>query len=159
MILLRISGAVLLTLSGMVAAYVVNSAESASLSQTEGIIAFIRLCRVRIDCFSLPIGEILRGCGKKELSVCGYTGSIPPRDLSALVFGCRISDAAAHKLFSDFASEFGRGYRDEQLKACDYYLSMLEDHRQKLADSLPAKRKRNGAICVCASVALAILLL
>ena len=159
MILFRIAGAVLLTLSGAIAAYVVNSVESASLSQTEGIIAFIRLCRVKIDCFSLPIGEILRGCGKKELSACGYTESFVPSDLEQLVAGCHISDAAARKLFSDFASEFGRGYRNEQLKACDYYLSMLEDHRKKLASSLPSKRKRNGAICVCASLALAILLL
>lgn len=159
MILLRIAGAVLLVLSGAVAAYVINASDSASLSQTEGFISFIRLCRVQIDCFSLPMGEILRGCKKKVLSDCGYQRSEPPSDISGFVSGCRVSDPKAYKLFSDFSSEFGRGYRNEQLKACDYYISMLEEHRKKLDVSLPVKRKRNSALCVCASLALAILLL
>ena len=156
MILLRLAGAALLALSGAVAARVINSADMSSLRQTEGFISFIRICRVQIDCFSLPISEILQGCGKSELFACGYEKEGAPSDMSEFVCGCRVSDVDACELFFSFASEFGRGYRAEQLKACDYYISMLEERRKKLSAILPLKRKRNATLCICASLALAI---
>ena len=159
MILLRLAGAALLAVSGAVAASVINSADASALSQTEGFISFIRICRVQIDCFSLPISEILNGCGERELFECGYEKAEMPVDISDFVLNCRVSDPEAYSLFSTFISEFGRGYRDEQLKACDYYIAMLEERRKKLSSALPAKRKRNATLCVCASLALAILLL
>ena len=159
MIVLRLAGAILLAFSGAFAARSINASVSMALSQTEGIIAFIRFARVKIDCFSLPIGEIIALCGKKELSKCGYEKKTPPKNLSEIVGALRVSDREAYKIFCAFASEFGRGYRQDQLKACDYYLALLEEHRKSLLISLPSKKKRNGVLCVCASLALAILLL
>ena len=159
MIALRLAGAVLLTLSGAFGARMINASVSMSLAQTEGIISFIRFARVKIECFSLPVGEIIALCGEKALSKCGYEKKTPPKSLSELVGSLRVSDREAYKIFCDFASEFGRGYRQDQIKACDYYLALLEEHRKALLVSLPLKKKRNGALCVCASLALAILLL
>ncbi len=159
MIALRLAGAVLLTFSGAFAARSINASISMSLAQTEGIISFIRFARVKIDCFSLPIGEIITLYGEKELLKCGYEKRISPKSLSELVGSLRVCDREAYKIFCAFASEFGRGYRQDQLKACDYYLALLEEHRKALLTSLPQKKKRNGALCVCASLALAILLL
>jgi hypothetical protein len=137
----------------------INASVSMALAQTEGIISFIRFAMVKIDCFSLPISDIIALCGEKELSKCGYEKKTPPKSLSELVGSLKVCDREAYKIFCAFASEFGRGYRQDQLKACDYYLALLEEHRKSLLISLPSKKKRNGALCVCASLALAILLL
>lgn len=159
MIALRLAGAVFLTVSGAMSAYLINAAASASLSQTEGFIAFVRFARVQVDCFSLPIGEILSSFEEKELLECGYDQKTKPKNLLEMSCSLRVYDSEAYKIFCTFASEFGRGYRTEQLRACDYYISLLEERRKTLLSSLPAKKKRNGAVCVCASLALAILLL
>ena len=45
MIVLRLAGAVLLTLSGAFAARMINASISMALAQTEGIISFIRFFR------------------------------------------------------------------------------------------------------------------
>ncbi|MBE6550039.1 MAG: hypothetical protein E7670_06385 [Ruminococcaceae bacterium] len=159
MIVLRIAGALLLTFSGAFTAHMINASASMALAQTEGLISFIRFTRVQIDCFSLPISEIIALCSHKELLRCGYEKSEVPTSLGAFVDSISVSDKEAYKVFCAFASEFGRGYRMEQLRACDYYLTLLEEHRKTLLSSLPSKKKRNGAVCVCASLALAILLL
>ena len=159
MIVLRIAGALLLTFSGAFAARLINAAASRSLLQTEGFISFIRFTKVQIDCFSLPIGDIIALFGKGELLRCGYEKREEPTNLSAFVEAINVSDKEAYKIFCAFASEFGRGYRAEQMRACDYYLSLLEEHRKTLVLSLPSKKKRNGTVCVCAALALATLLL
>lgn len=159
MILLRLAGALTLVFSGVIAAHRINSFVSASLEQTEGMISLVRFIRVQVDCFALPIGEILALCGEKELFACGYRGSGTPKNLSVLVGNLKVSDNIAYKHFCSFASEFGRGYREEQLSECDYYLALLEEHKRSLVAALPAKKKRNSALCVTASLALAVLLL
>lgn len=159
MIALRLAGALLLTISGAFTARMINASASMSLSQTEGFISFIRLTRAQVDCFSLPIGEILALCQKDIFLRCGYEKSGAPTSLGEFADSIRVSDKEAHKIFCAFASEFGRGYREEQLRGCDYYLALLEEHRKTLFASLPSKKKRNGTVCVCASLALAILLL
>ena len=159
MIVLRLAGALLLAFSGAFAARMINASASMSLSQTEGFISFIRFARVQIDCFSLPIGEIIAICGKEMLLRCGYEKKEVPTSFGAFVDSINVSDKDSYKIFCAFASEFGRGYRAEQLRACDYYLALLEEHRKALLSALPSKKKRNGTVCVCASLALAILLL
>ena len=159
MIALRLAGALALTVSGVLVARSINASLNAALVQTEGIVSLIRFLRVQIDCFSMPIGEILSMCSIDELFMCGYKGSVMPKNLSVIVGNMRVSDSVAHKHFCAFASEFGRGYREEQLRACDYYLNLLDEHRREIVASLPSKKKRNSALCVSASLALAVLLL
>lgn len=159
MIALRLAGAFLLTFSGAFAARYINACASMQLLQTEGFISLVRFIRAQVDCFSLPIGQILAFCDADTLWRCGYEKKSAPKSILELAQGIRISDKEACEIFCSFASEFGRGYRREQLRACDYYLALLEERRKTLLASLPLKKKRNGAVCVCASLTLAILLL
>ena len=113
---------------------------------------------MRIDCFSMPISEILSACDRRIYRDCGYFGDIPAC-ISDLANGCKIRDGEAYAVFFDFASEFGRGYREEQIRACDYYSALLEERRKILAHSLPQRKKRNSTLILSGALAAAVLLI
>lgn len=69
-----------------------------------------------------------------------------------------ISDSAVRGQFSRFCDDIGKGYREEQLALCDYYVAVLEDRRASIASQLPLRRKLNSALCVSGALALVILL-
>lgn len=156
---LKLAGALLLTLSGIMGARVLNSSASASLAQTEGLIAFIKWTRVQIDCFCHPISKILENASQELLLSCGFFGGERPKSLAEFTRRCSVKDKGSFEIFCAFSSEFGRGYRAEQLRACDYYTALLEERRQNMASKLPAQRKKNSSLCVCFALALAILLI
>ena len=156
----RVLGALALTLSGAMGARLINSRASDELAVTEGAISLVREIRVRVECFSMPIGEILAVCDARLLRGCGYESESRPRDLCELARGMSGGgDTYATKLIGELGAEFGRGYREEQLRACDHYLARLAEHRTGLSSTLAQKKKRNAALCLCSAIALAILLL
>ena len=155
----KIAGVLILACSGLGVSYELNRRASDALRQNEGMMALLRTVRGQIECFARPISEILGGCTEAELVACGYQKEELPTDLSELLVWCLPRDEATIAIVSRFAEEFGRGYREDEVRACDYALSLLEERRACLASELPAKKKRNVALCVCASLALALLLL
>ena len=152
-------GTLLLACSGVMAATELNRVASAALRQNEGMMALLRTVRGQIECFSLPIGTILGTCEKEVLFSCGYGRDGAPRDLDELLAYTKVWDARSVAIVSQFALEFGRGYREDEVRACDYALSLLEERRAALAAELPVRKKRNATLTICASLALALLLL
>ena len=127
------------------------------VTQTEAVISLVRFLRSEIECFSMPLPRALERCPDEILRACGYKGAKPPRSPSELLDG--ISDTVTKAQLSRLCDEIGKGYREEQLALCDYYLAVFEERRRKLADQLPAKRKMNCTLCVCSALALVIILL
>ncbi len=155
----KIVGALLLACSGIAVGAECNRTASAALRQNEAMMALLRIVRGQIECFSMPIGEILGSCEPELMEGCGYTETDTPRDLGQMLSHAAVFDAHTVSIVSQFASEFGRGYREDEVRACDYALSLLEERRAVLAAELPIRKKRNMTLCVCASLALALLLL
>ena len=155
----KAAGAALLVCSGIAVAAQMNRTAEAALRQNEGIMALLRAVRGQIECFSLPIGQILAACDRDLLLACGYTEEEKPRDLGEILSRMTVWDARTVSIFSQFAAEFGRGYREDEVRACDYALSLLEERRGVLAKDLPVKKKRNMTLSVCGALALALLLL
>ncbi len=159
MIAYKLMGVILLVGSGIGSAYWLNRSMSACLSQMEGFLGLLRHIRVKVECSSLPIASILATADGELLRQCGYEGEMPPTELGELLAGCRIQDGEAGRLLAGFAAEFGRGYREEQIRECDYYFSLLEQRRQELSLALPFKKRRNSALCISGALAAVILLL
>lgn len=155
----RLIGVILVIGSGIGYAYWLNRGMSACLVQIEGFLGLLRQIRVKVECFSLPIASILASADSELLRRCGYERGVPPANLGELVAYCRIRDGEAERLLVGFAAEFGRGYREEQLRECDYYFSLLEQRRQALSLALPLKKRRNSALCISGALAAVILLL
>ena len=86
-------------------------------------------------------------------------GTMPPRSFEALLTFCAIRDGETEQLIRSFAEEFGKSYREEQSRGCDYYFSLLDARREGLVSQLPAKKRINSALCVSGALALVILLI
>ena len=155
----RVAGAALLALSGGAGAYLMNRSASAALTQLEGWLTLLRYVKAQVDCFALPASAILAGCDPILLRACGYEGARLPKSFEELLRGCRVRDGGCLEILSRFAAEFGKSYREEQSRSCDYYLGLLSDRRAALSAALPGKKKRNSTLCISAALAAVILLI
>lgn len=157
--IIKLAGTLMLVCSGWSISHKCNVRATAALRQNEGYLSLLRTVRGQIECFARPIGEILASCENTDFYVCGYLGDESPKDLGTLLAGCQWYDVPTRSIVSRFAEEFGRGYREEEVKACDYALSLLDARRESLAAELPQIKRRNTALWVCGSLAIALLLL
>ena len=147
----------ILSFSGIAAAYTLNQTAKRGLSQTESFIALLRYLRSEIECFSMPLPRAMSRCPYELLEGCGCAREVS--DLREFLSVCSVYDARAVKLVSRFCDEAGRGYRDEQLALCDNYISRLDERRRSLASELPRRKKMNSALCVSGALAIVILLI
>ena len=155
----KLLGVAALVCSGMATSYELNRRASAALQQNEAMMALIRTVRGQIECFARPISEILSTCAESDLVACGYLYSDVPSDLSEFAGKCISYDEETMQIVLRFAEEFGRGYREDEVRGCDYVLTLLDERRACLAAEIPVKKKRNCVLAVCAALAMAIFLL
>ena len=148
----------MLALGGALAAYSANSALARSAERLVALVAFLRFVRSEVECFALPASDIIASCDKGLLARCGFEGEIPPRDMLSLVRMLTIEDTEARSLVLRFAEGFGQSYREEQIRECDYYISLLRQRAEQLSAAVPTKRRLNSTLCISAALALIILL-
>lgn len=156
---LRLLGAAILSLCGVLFAAHLNRNAERHLREAEAWIALLRFVKAQVECFSLPMGEILCRCDADILRNCGCFASVPPKSFSAMLEVSAFCDDECEKIARAFAEEFGRGYRDEATRGCDYYLAQLEAYKNALAKKLPAQKKMNATLSVCGALAVVLLLL
>ncbi len=154
----KIIGALILFLSGLWGARLLNARAEAVLRQSEAILSLLRVVKLRVDCYAEALPEILSSISPEILRDCGYRADGAPRDFDQLLIGCAVLDEESVSALREFASEFGRGYRDEQVRACSYTISRVEARRETLAVALPMEKKRNITLCLTLGLGAAILL-
>ncbi len=159
MLFYKIVGALVLVLSGVGGAYYMNQSANAALAQIEGWIAFLRYVRMQVECFSLPISDILKRCDPALLLACGYEDETTPKTPEELLSGVTIRDGASEGILRGFFDEFGKGYREEQVRSCDYHATLLGERREALAARLPERKKLHTTLCVAGALAVVVLLL
>ena len=158
MSIFKIVGALLLGLGGASCAYLSCQQASYALRQAEGWLSLVRFVRTQVDCFSLPLPQILQRIDPSCLRACGYRGEEVPRSLSALLSSCEICDREVGRIAERFAGDFGKGYREEQLRSCDLYCELLSERRDALAEQLPAKKRVSSTLWISGALATVILL-
>ncbi len=155
----RMLGALLLSLSGALMTYRLNRRAADKLRRAEALCELLSFIRAEVDCFSLPISEILKRADKQTLKDSGYQARCTPHTLWEVYRGIHWQDKQSEKLFHRFCTEFGRGFRDEQVSRCTYFLAQLEEHKRTLERELPSKKKLNSTLCMSGSLALLIFFL
>ncbi len=153
----KLVGALSVGISGIMAAKALRMGASARLSEVEGILELLRFIRSQIDCFAKPLPRILSEISTNTYARCGYFGDTAPTELSELFGSCDISDSQTREIFEGLCSELGRGYLREQLRCCDYYLSLLEQKKEALMSSLPSRMRAQGAVCIASALGLIII--
>lgn len=149
----------LLIVSGTVGAHRLNRAAAESLRQTEGFLQLLRYIRTQVECFALPVSQILARCDRDLLKKCGYIRSIAPKTLSELSNACEERDRVSAGFFRDFSETFGTGYREEQCQNCDSFIALLDTRRAELQERLPDRKKMNAALCLSGALAAVIVLI
>ena len=152
-------GAILVAACGLEGARRLNGSVESELVRLRACISLFRYVRSQIDLYALPIGEIFERCDREALLLCGWTAEEPPSTFGELFDCVRIGDKEAEKIIFEFCSDFGKNYREEQLKRCDGCISALERRGECLSGEVPNKKKLNLTLCLCASAALIILLI
>ena len=150
-------GIALLAACGILASALLVRFERARCLQAQGFVDLIRNIRLQIDCFGTPVAKILSSLDGGLYALLGAPRACP--DLQALLDGTiLLVDRDFCKLLRDFAISLGTGYREEELRYCDYYLAQLAPLAQKMQTELE-KRTRLALILPLALTAALILLL
>jgi hypothetical protein len=119
----------------------------------------LRYVRSQIDCFALPICDILGRADRALLSGCGWEKEEPPSSVEDMLGEASVEDEDALGILLEFCKDFGKSYLDEQIRRCDHYISLLDERRNSLAKDLPRKKKLNSTLCISGAVAMIILLI
>ncbi len=153
----KLIGALLMLVTGVVVARGQIAHEKKKLWVLEGWIGLLLYTRAQIDCYLMPLEEILENADKGLLRAAG-AGCVGGSQKELLDAALPYLEDESARLLTSLVRELGNGYREEQLRRCDYYLAALEKERERLAAALPARLKLCAAMSVCAAAFLAILL-
>lgn len=157
MLIFKIAGAVLLLASGIGVSIAAARYERCRLQVYDGLISLIFHIKGRIDCYAMPIEEIMRTMDKSILADCRCPGEIG--SIEGLLPHVRpYVMPQTLRVLRAFGQGLGTGFRDEQIKRCDYYIELLQNTRMQLEAELPARAKTNGMIWILCAVGAVILL-
>ena len=154
---LKLIGALLILGAGATVAKIRITHEKKKLWVLDGWLGLLRYTRAQIDCYLMPLEEIFRSADGELIRAAG-AGSARRSQKELLDTALPYLEGESARLLRSWLHELGNGYREEQLRRCDYYLAALEKERERLATALPAKLKLCTATSICAAVGTAILL-
>ena len=136
----KMAGMLLLFVCGLFASALLVRFEKKRARQAEGFLSLLRFIRMQIDCFSAPIGRILSKIDEKTRKDCELPENAP--DFPRLLEGTSLFvPPEMQTLLEQFSKDLGKGYREDQLRTCDYYIAQLRLHCEKIRAEL-SKRIR-----------------
>ena len=154
---IKLLGCALILLAGGLTAISLVKYEKKRIRVLDGWIDLIFYIRSQIDCYLMPIGDILKSADADILKSCGVSGRCD--SIEALYQKSRFYlNEEAKRLLSSFVKEIGSSYREEQVKRCDYYAAALRNLREKQMEGLPSRLRVCVAISLCGACGIAVLL-
>ncbi len=131
--------------------------EKRRINVMDGWLDLMFYIRGQIDCYLMPLNEILIGSDRKLLDACMSPHNAT--DLNAILHASAVYlDGDAKRLLESFVREIGSTYREEQVRRCDYYMTALRSQREKLSAELPMRLRLTVTLCICITLGTAILL-
>ena len=157
MLACKLVGALLVLLSGGIVAWNAARHERVRLQVHDALISLLFFIKGRIDCYAMPADQILREMDKGILADCRCPGQVASID-ELLIYVKHYLDPETYRVLQSFGAGLGGGFRDEQIKRCDYYIELLREKRMQLEAELAARVKTNGAIWILCAAGAVILL-
>jgi hypothetical protein len=161
-------GSLLLLLAGGYLSLAISHFERRRLRVLDGYISLIYYMKGQIDCYALPLSDILERADPAVLAACL---GLEPREalpaipesgsaaLSHMVEESRLYlEPESERLLRGLSGELGGTFRTEQVTRCQHYLDALTRERDRLNATLPARLRATCTLCLCVAVAVAVLL-
>ena len=157
MIWIKLAGCAAMAIAGIVGAVSLRVFHRRRLETLDGFIALLFYIKGQVDCFARPIGDIMYSLPPEILRQCNCPrGALTLEDL---IEESRIYlDVESQRLLGAFANEFGSIFREEQTKRCDYYVGALGEIRGRMNERSEGESRAGGALCLCVTLGIAILL-
>ncbi len=156
---IQIAGTAILLLSAVSYSYILIKNERKKLAQTEDFCRLILYIKNNIDAFMTPIGEIL-------LSFSDYGDSFA--DFMELAKTHGLSHASAHctlaiekeslRILEEFSAKIGCGYKDEELRLCQYSYNQMTELLKKERDEIGKKTKMYKTLPIMSAVSILLML-
>ena len=161
----KLIGSLILLFAGGYVSLAITRFERRRLRVLDGYISLIYYIKGQIDCYAMPLSDILASADPAVIAAClglDLTTPLPlPADipLTAMVQESRLYlEPEAERLLTTLTGELGATYRTEQVTRCDHYLTALTEERKKLRDTLPARLRATCTLCLCCALGAAVLL-
>lgn len=155
--LLKIIGIILILLSAAAIGRELRGALDRELGFATARVSLLSYTRQMIENFNASGEEILRSCSTELLLECGYIGDRAPKSFSELADACEMGDGESARIFGEFCRGFGKSYRNEQLRHCEYYLALLTERADRLRQETASRKKIVLVSAVSCGLMLAIL--
>lgn len=152
-------GVLLLVLCGVLTGLCAAAFERRRYRQAEGFLALLRHIRGQIECFSTPLRGIFAACDASVWAACGMKHPASQAFSEQLESTPLYLPQEACRLLFDFAARLGTGYREEQLRCCDYFLQRLTPICDKMRTELPKRERMALFLPVAAAAILALMLI
>ena len=152
-------GTILVLLNALEGSRRLNRRADRGIACIEGFIALMRYVRTQIDCYALPLEEIFGRCDENILVRCGYYDEELPKDFLGFFNRLDIKDKELYRIMLGFSADFGKHYREEQLKRCDACIVELEALSEQARQTVASRKKLNVTLCLSGAAALIILLI
>ncbi len=153
-------GILLMLGSSAALAYELVKREEQKLECTRSLLALLIFTRDCIGTFGMSSREILGRCDAAMLYGCGYPEECEiPHSFEDMSVACFIPDAESRSAFSEFAAEFGRGYREREVERAEQCISRLQVRAVALGERLRDKKRMIVCLCISSALVLVILLL
>ncbi len=165
-------GCLVLLLAGGYVSLAVNRFERRRLSVLDGYLSLIYYIKGQIECYALPIRDILARADPAVVAEC--LGLDPGTEMTTLIPTLLASEAPplshlvedsrlylepeTERLLATFSGELGHTFRADQVLRCEHYITALGEERRRLADSLPTRLRVSTTLSLCCAVGAAILL-
>ena len=157
MLFVKSVGCLLLLALGALSGFWLSVFEKKRVRQANGFLTLIRNVRLQIDCFGTPVGQILSSLDAHTREDLGAPQKA--KDMQELLLLTPLLlPRECCTLLHEFATALGSGYREEEIRYCEYYESRLEAQARKLENELE-KRIRLSFLLPLSLVAALILLL
>ena len=154
----KLVGILLIFVSAIRAATEVTLYEKRKLKQISGFISLLKHIRLQIDCYCIPILEILDQCPRDIFDACEI--SYRKDSFDNLLSECTIlSGEPIRLILESFASELGKSYKEEQVRGCNHYIDALLLEKNKLSETLPSKIRVIYTLFIGGAAALALLII
>ncbi len=155
--LYKVFGSALVVASSAWIAGRINTDEERKLERIESCIELLNFIMNSIDCFCIPVGDILHDVDSELLLRCGYGREEKPVSAEDMLLGMEFAgDDELWHIMERFWNSVGRSYRNEEVSRCRMAIEELKVLFAKRREERIKKKRTVPVLCICSALGIVI---
>ncbi len=156
---MKILGITILLFSGAACCFVLIAELDRRIKNIRALCEVLRITKRMVESFSMSAPDILSKLSHELMRDCGYLRTDTPQGFWDFAVACEVCDREAKEILLEFAGEFGKSYRPEQIRQCEYHIERMSERESGLSQKLPVQKKLVLAVGISVTLMLVILLI